>query len=201
MPATRKQVGAPGVQAVTISFAGFNRAWAAWIGDRLERRGVTVVQQRWDPPVEVPLEESLRDLMLSRGRVLVILSDWYFQLGPRSHDEWNRALREVVAPDPDRFAAVSVTTSALPGATSVLGAADLTNVGADEAERRLLNRLGLPTDPLPESVETGQGPGTRQTPPRCGAGCRAATPGSPAGRNCSARRTGPSRTPDPVPES
>lgn len=146
------------MQAVTISFAGFNRAWAAWIGDRLERRGVTVVQQRWDPPVEVPLEESLRDLMLSRGRVLVILSDWYFQLGPRSHDEWNRALREVVAPDPDRFAAVSVTTSALPGATSVLGAADLTNVGADEAERRLLNRLGLPTDPLPESVETGQGP-------------------------------------------
>ncbi|MER6105455.1 FxSxx-COOH system tetratricopeptide repeat protein [Streptomyces sp. NPDC001832] len=156
MPGTRKQVEATGAQTVTISFAGFNRAWAAWIGDRLERRGVTVVQQRWDPPVEDPLEESLRDLTLSRGRVLVILSDWYFQLGPRSHDEWNRALREVVAPDPDRFAAVCVTTSALPGATSVLGAADLTNVGADEAERRLLARLGLPTDPLPESVEVRQ---------------------------------------------
>ncbi|MEU6012900.1 FxSxx-COOH system tetratricopeptide repeat protein [Streptomyces sp. NPDC047515] len=158
MPGTRKQVGATGTQTVTISSAGFNRAWAAWIADRLERRGVTVVQQRWDPPVEIPLEESLRDLTLSRGQVLVILSDWYFQLGPRSHDEWNRALREVVAPDPDRFAAVSVTTSALPGATSVLGAADLTNVGADEAERRLLTRLGLPTDPLPASAETRPGP-------------------------------------------
>ncbi|MFJ1614977.1 MULTISPECIES: FxSxx-COOH system tetratricopeptide repeat protein [unclassified Streptomyces] len=158
MPGTRKQVGATGAQTVTISFAGFNRAWSAWIGDRLERRGVTVVQQRWDPPVEVPLEESLRDLTLSRGRVLVLLSDWYFQLGPRSHDEWNRALREVVAPDPDRFAAVCVTTSALPGATSVFGAADLTNVGADEAERRLLVRLGLPADPLPESVEARPGP-------------------------------------------
>lgn len=146
------------MQTVTISFAGFNRAWAAWIADRLERRGVTVVVQRWDPPVEVPLEESLRDLTLSRGRVLVILSDWYFQLGPRSHDEWNRALREVVAADPDRFAAVSVTTSALPGATSVFGAADLTNVGADEAERRLLVRLGLPTEPLSEPVAAGQGP-------------------------------------------
>lgn len=158
MPGTRKQVGATGAQTVTISSAGFNRAWAAWIADRLERRGVTVVQQRWDPPVEIPLEESLRDLTLSRGQVLVILSDWYFQLGPRSHDEWNRALREVVAPDPDRFAAVSVTTSALPGATSVLGAADLTNVGADEAERRLLTRLGLPTDPLPASAEARPGP-------------------------------------------
>ncbi|WP_406383877.1 FxSxx-COOH system tetratricopeptide repeat protein [Streptomyces sp. NBC_01618] len=157
MPGTRKQVGATGAQTVTISFAGFNRAWAAWIADRLERRGVTVVQQRWDPPVELPLEEALRDLTLSRGRVLVVLSDWYFQLGPRSHDEWSRALREVVAPDPDRFAAVSVTTSALPGATSVLGAADLTNVGADEAERRLLVRLGLDADPLPHSAETGPG--------------------------------------------
>ncbi|MGW3740583.1 FxSxx-COOH system tetratricopeptide repeat protein [Streptomyces sp. NPDC005146] len=158
MPGTRKQVGATGVQTVTISFAGFNRAWAAWIGDRLERRGVTVVQQRWDPPVDVPLEESLRDLTLARGLVLVILSDWYFQLGPRSHDEWNRALREVVAPDPDRFVAVSVTTSALPGATSVFGAADLTNVGADEAERRLLARLGLPADPPPETAAARPGP-------------------------------------------
>ncbi|NED15278.1 FxSxx-COOH system tetratricopeptide repeat protein [Streptomyces sp. SID9124] len=151
MPGTRKPVGVTGANTVTISFAGFNRAWAAWIADRLERRGVTVVQQRWDPPVSIPLEESLRDLTLARGRVLVVLSDWYFQLGPRSHDEWNRALRSEVAPDPDRFAAVCVTTSALPGATSAFGAADLTNVGAAEAERRLLVRLGLPSDPLPEA--------------------------------------------------
>ncbi|MFI6965441.1 TIR domain-containing protein, partial [Streptomyces sp. NPDC050255] len=158
MPGTRKQVGAIGAQTVTLSFAGFNRAWAAWIADRLERRGVTVVQQRWDPQVELPLEDALQDLTLARGRVLVLLSDWYFQLGPRSHEEWNRALREVVAPDPDRFAAVSITTSALPGATSVFGAADLTNVGAVEAERRLLVRLGLPTTALPESTESRTGP-------------------------------------------
>ncbi|OKJ77807.1 FxSxx-COOH system tetratricopeptide repeat protein [Streptomyces sp. CB02460] len=155
MPGTRKPVGVTGANTVTISFAGFNRAWAAWIADRLERRGVEVVQQRWDPPVSIPLEESLRDLTLARGRVLVILSDWYFQLGPRSHDEWNRALRSEVAPNPDRFAAVCVTTSALPGATSALGAADLTNVGAEEAERRLLVRLGLPTDPLPDGTPAG----------------------------------------------
>ncbi|MFC9651284.1 FxSxx-COOH system tetratricopeptide repeat protein [Streptomyces sp. NPDC056937] len=153
MPGARRPVGATGTQAVTISFAGFNRAWAAWIGDRLQRRGLPVVYQRWDPPVELSLEEGLEDLLLAPGPVLVILSDWYFQLGPRSHDEWNRALRQVVAAQPDRFAAVTVTTSALPGATAVFAAADLTTVGASEAERRVLARLGLPTDPLPDLGE------------------------------------------------
>ncbi|MFE2843471.1 FxSxx-COOH system tetratricopeptide repeat protein [Streptomyces scopuliridis] len=158
MPGARKPVAATGTQAVTISFAGFNRAWAAWIGDRLQRRGLSVVYQRWDPPVETSLEESLEDLLLAPGPVLVILSDWYFQLGPRSHDEWNRALRQVVAAQPDRFAAVTVTTSALPGATTVFAAADLTTVGESEAERRVLVRLGLPTDPLPDLGETRSGP-------------------------------------------
>ncbi|MEY2246665.1 FxSxx-COOH system tetratricopeptide repeat protein [Streptomyces sp. BF23-18] len=140
-------------QTVTISFAGFNRAWAAWIGDRLERRGHRVVYQRWDAPAEVPLVDLLRDLTLAQGRILIIVSEWYFQLGPRTYEEWNAALREVVAPDPSRFAAVSVTNSTLPTATTVLGAVDLNNMGADEAERRVLDRLDLSSDPLPESVE------------------------------------------------
>ncbi|MET7857122.1 FxSxx-COOH system tetratricopeptide repeat protein [Streptomyces sp. NPDC005318] len=158
MPLASKQVEASGTQSVTISFAGFNRAWAAWIGDRLERRGVHVVYQRWDPQDDATLEESLQDLMLAPGRILVVLSEWYFQLGPRSHDEWNRALRHVVAVDRERFAAVSLTTSALPAAASVFGAADLTNVGAAEAERRMLVSLSLPTDPLPDQADTRPGP-------------------------------------------
>lgn len=146
-------------QTVTISFAGFNRAWAAWIGDRLERRGHRVVYQRWDSPAEVPLVDLLRDLKLAQGRILIIVSEWYFQLGPRTHDEWNTALREVVAPDPTRFAAVSVTTSPLPAATVALAAVELNNMGADEAERRVLDRLDLPAEPLPDSAE-----GVRQGP-------------------------------------
>ncbi|MFE9818160.1 FxSxx-COOH system tetratricopeptide repeat protein [Streptomyces sp. NBC_00236] len=142
---------------VTVSFAGSNRAWVAWIADRLERRGVNVSHQRWNPPAELPLADALRDLTLSPGRVLLLLSERYFQLGPRSHGEWDRALREVVAPDPDRFAAVSVTTAPLPGAASLLNAADLTGVGADEGERRLLERLGLPTTPLPDEAEARMG--------------------------------------------
>ncbi|MCX4971462.1 FxSxx-COOH system tetratricopeptide repeat protein [Streptomyces sp. NBC_00620] len=146
-------------QTITISFAGFNRAWAAWIGDRLERRGHRVVYQRWDSPAEVPLVDLLRDLTLAKGRILIVVSEWYFQLGPRTHDEWNTALREIVAPDPTRFAAVSVTTSQLPSATTVLGAVELNNMGAEEAERRVMDRLDLPADPVPESAE-----GARQGP-------------------------------------
>ncbi|MEE1666398.1 FxSxx-COOH system tetratricopeptide repeat protein [Streptomyces sp. WAC07094] len=141
-----------GARTVTISFAGFNRAWAAWIGDRLERRGLRVVYLRWDSPAEIPLEDCLRDLKLAEGRILMVVSEWYFQLGPRTYEEWNAALRNVVAPDPSRFAAVSVTTSPVPTAAAVLAAADLTNMGPDEAERRLLDRLDVPADPLPDSA-------------------------------------------------
>jgi tetratricopeptide (TPR) repeat protein len=133
-------------QTVTISFAGFNRAWAAWIGDRLERRGLRVVYLRWDAPPDQSLAGLLRDLMLAEGRTLILVSEWYFQLGPRTHEEWNAALREVVAPDPSRFAAVSVTNTSVPSATAVLAPVDLTNMGADEAERRLLDRLDVPLD-------------------------------------------------------
>ncbi|MGX5187562.1 FxSxx-COOH system tetratricopeptide repeat protein [Streptomyces avermitilis] len=143
-------------QTVTISFAGFNRAWAAWIGDRLERRGHHVVYLRWDAPPEVPLADLLHDLKLSPGRILIVVSEWYFQLGPRTYDEWNAALREVVAPDPQRFAAVSVTTAPVPTATAVLAAMDLTRLGAEEAERRLLDRLDMLGDPLLDSVDGGR---------------------------------------------
>ncbi|MCX5368018.1 FxSxx-COOH system tetratricopeptide repeat protein [Streptomyces sp. NBC_00015] len=146
-------------EAVTIHFAGFNRAWAAWIGDRLERRGVRVVFLRWDSPADVPLVDLLRDLKLAEGRILILVSEWYFQLGPRTHEEWNVALREVVAPDPSRFVAVSVTAAPVPSATAVLAPVNLTNMGAEEAERRLLDRLDLPYDASAQQPEDlGRGP-------------------------------------------
>ncbi|MDG9716557.1 FxSxx-COOH system tetratricopeptide repeat protein [Streptomyces sp. DH24] len=163
MSGARKPVGSTergaARQTVTIHYAGFNRAWAAWIGDRLERRGLRVVHLRWESPADVPLVDLLRDLRLAEGRILIVVSEWYFQLGPRTHEEWNTALREVVAPDPSRFAAVSVTTATVPSAAAVLAPVDLTNMGAEEAERRLLDRLDLPSEPLPETTaESRRGP-------------------------------------------
>ncbi|MEU9386135.1 FxSxx-COOH system tetratricopeptide repeat protein [Streptomyces sp. NPDC048279] len=145
-------------QTVTISFAGFNRAWAAWIGDRLERRGVRVVYVRWDSPAEETLVDLLRGLSLAEGRVLILVSERYFQLGPRTFEEWNAALREVVGPDPAKFAAVSVTNASVPAAIAVLAPVDLTNMGADEAERRLLDRLDLQADGRPAADPGTRGP-------------------------------------------
>ncbi|MBK3565792.1 FxSxx-COOH system tetratricopeptide repeat protein [Streptomyces sp. MBT62] len=157
MSGTRTPVGPVGgravKQTVTISFAGFNRAWAAWIGDRLERRGHRVVFARWDAPPEIPLVDLLESLKLAPGRVLIVVSKWYFQLGPRTYEEWNAALRQVVAPDPAKFAAVSVDSDRVPTATAVLAALDLSNVGANEAERRLLDRLDMLGEPLIESAD------------------------------------------------
>ncbi|KPI18653.1 TIR protein [Actinobacteria bacterium OK074] len=141
-----------GRQIVTISFAGFDRAWATWIGHRLERRGHRVVQQRWDAPADTPLQEALRDLLLAPGPVLLLLSDQYLRLGTRTLDEWSTALREVVAPNAERVAAVTVTSSVPSATATLLDAVALHEAGAEEAERRLLDRLDLPADPVPDSV-------------------------------------------------
>ncbi|HEY5836580.1 FxSxx-COOH system tetratricopeptide repeat protein [Streptomyces sp.] len=148
---------------VTISFAGYNRAWAAWIASRLERHGHQVALQRWDISPGDTVLQGLQDLLLSEGRVLIVLSEWYFRLGPRSHEEWNIALREIVPANSDRFAAVSVTPAAMPGAVASLGAADLWGMGAAEAERRLLSRLGI-TPARSSSLDTLAGAGGPRFP-------------------------------------
>ncbi|MEV0220151.1 FxSxx-COOH system tetratricopeptide repeat protein [Streptomyces sp. NPDC050704] len=155
-PTTTRPATRTGRQTVTISFAGLNRAWAAWIRDRLERHGHRAVYQRWNPPPGTRLEESLRDLLLAPGPVLLVISDWYLQQGSHTPAEWADALRQVVAPDEHRFVAVSVAPSAPPTATAVLDAVELTGVDADEAERRLLARLGLPFVPVPESDQAAR---------------------------------------------
>jgi tetratricopeptide (TPR) repeat protein len=143
MPGGRGSAAAIARGPVTISFAGYNRAWASWIASRLERHGVQVVLQRFDITPQTSIEQALDDLLLSEGRVLIVLSEWYFRLGPRSHEEWNAALRRVVPANSERFAAVSVTPAALPTAVAALGAADLWGLGAYVAERRMLGRLGI----------------------------------------------------------
>lgn len=153
-------VSGAGQGPVTISYAGYNRTWAAWAASRLERLGHRVALQRWDISPGDSVERALRDLLLAEGRVLIVLSEWYFRLGNRTHDEWNDALRSVVPGNADRFAAVSVTPAALPSATVSLAAADLWGLGAAEAERRLLDRLGLSPARDRSAADTLGGAGT-----------------------------------------
>ncbi len=141
---------------LTVSYVAYNRAWANWIVDRLERRGVPVVAQRWDIAPGDTVERGLRDLLLPGGRVLLVLSDWYFQLGPRSSEEWNAALRAVLPEHGDRFTAVAITPGRLPDAAAALSPADLWDLGAEEAERLLLLRCGIdPDDPVADPPRRG----------------------------------------------
>ncbi|MFF4754783.1 FxSxx-COOH system tetratricopeptide repeat protein [Streptomyces sp. NPDC001270] len=129
--------------SVTIVFSGANRPWAAWIAQCLERHGHRITLQHWDPPHQVPLEDSLGDLLRSSVRVLLVLNDGFFEIGPRPAGEWDAVLRGFVAAHSDRFAAVSLTNRALPPATAVLEPAGLWGLSEEEAEDRLLSRLGL----------------------------------------------------------
>ena len=128
---------------VLVVFPGYHRPWAAWINQRLEAQGVRATLQRWDPPREVALEDSLDDLLLARGQVLLVLNDWFFELGPRPAGEWNDVLRGFVAAHADRFAAVNLTNRPLLPATAVLEPVSLWGVGEEEAEARLFSRLGI----------------------------------------------------------
>ncbi|GAU65434.1 hypothetical protein SSP35_01_07750 [Streptomyces sp. NBRC 110611] len=138
--------GAAAAQAhITISYAGFARPWAAWISHQLEQQGHGTTLLRWDPHVDTELAEELTGLLAAEGRLLMVLDDWYFRLGPKTPDEWTAALREVVPVHADRFAAVSVATQSLPATASLLRPADLRDLDSREAVRRLLQRLGLGT--------------------------------------------------------
>lgn len=143
---------APEPEHVVVVFPGYHRSWASWLAQRLESYGRRVTLQRWDPDREYPLEEALGDLLLARGRVLLVLSDWFFQIGPRREGEWNSVLRHFVAASAERFAAVNLTNRTLLPATAVLEPVDLWGVGEAEAERRLTARLGIAPGQSPQPV-------------------------------------------------
>ncbi|MFI1939178.1 FxSxx-COOH system tetratricopeptide repeat protein [Streptomyces purpureus] len=142
---------------ITISHAGSSRPWAAWISHQLEQQGLSTSMLRWDPAVETTLVEALTGLLDGPGRVLLVLDDWYFGLGPRPAAEWAEALREVVPPNADRFAAVNVATGALPTTAAALGPVNLLGLDAREARRRLLRRLSV-EQPRPTDDTDGSSP-------------------------------------------
>ncbi|TVZ87412.1 MULTISPECIES: FxSxx-COOH system tetratricopeptide repeat protein [unclassified Streptomyces] len=146
--------GATAPEHFLVVFPGYHRSWAAWIAQCLERHGHRATLQRWDPPRETALEDSLGDLLLSSGRVLLVLNDWFFELGPRPAGEWNDVLRGFVAAHADRFAAVNLTNRPLLPATAVLEPASLWGLGEEAAEDRLLSRLGLERRRSPRASAT-----------------------------------------------
>ncbi|MEW1641049.1 MULTISPECIES: FxSxx-COOH system tetratricopeptide repeat protein [unclassified Streptomyces] len=161
---TDKSKGAESHEHFTISYAGFNRPWATWIAHQLEQLGHETTLLRWDPPRRMSLAEALRSLLQAPGRVLLVLDDWYFSLGPRTDAEWTQALHEVVPPHVDRFSAVSVATRALPATAAPLRPVDLRDLDSREARRRILRRLDLDATISPGPV-SGTAPRFPNDPP------------------------------------
>ncbi|MCX4814637.1 FxSxx-COOH system tetratricopeptide repeat protein [Streptomyces sp. NBC_01239] len=161
---TDKSKGAESHEHFTISYAGFNRPWATWIAHQLEQLGHETTLLRWDPPRRMSLAEALRNLLQAPGRVLLVLDDWYFSLGPRTDAEWTQALHEVVPPHVDRFSAVSVATRALPATAAPLRPVDLRDLDSREARRRILRRLDLDATISPGPV-SGTAPRFPNDPP------------------------------------
>lgn len=135
---------------VTVSYAGFNRPWASWIVHQLRARGLRATAVRWNPRVDVPFEEEFRALLAVEGRILLVLDNWYFKLGPIAEEDWQRALSELVPPDADRIAAVSLATQEVPDSVALLHPVDLHDLDQHEAVRRLLRRLAI--DPARPAV-------------------------------------------------
>ncbi|MEU0742485.1 FxSxx-COOH system tetratricopeptide repeat protein [Streptomyces sp. NPDC006134] len=146
--------GAVASEHFLVVFPGYHRSWAAWLAQCLERHGHRATLHRWDPPRQVPLEDSLEDLLLSSGRILLVLDDWFFELGPRPAGEWNDVLRGFVAAHADRFTAVNLTNRPLLPATAVLEPASLWGLSEAGAEERLLSRLGLERRRIPKNLTT-----------------------------------------------
>lgn len=157
--------GAESHEHFTISYAGFNRPWATWIAHQLEQLGHETTLLRWDPPLRMRLADALRNLLQAPGRVLLILDDWYFSLGPRSDAEWTEALHEVVPAHVDRFSAVSVATRALPATAAPLRPVDLRDLDSREARRRILRRLDFEASAEPVAPSGAAAPRFPNDPP------------------------------------
>ncbi|MEV5527466.1 FxSxx-COOH system tetratricopeptide repeat protein [Streptomyces prunicolor] len=147
----------------TISYAGFNRPWATWIARQLEELGHETTLLVWDPPSGMSISDALRDLLRSPGRVLLVLDDRSFSLGPRADTDWAQVLHEVVPPRGGRLSAVSVATQALPAAAP-LRPIGLRDLDAREARHRILRRLDLDATTVPGPV-SGSAPRFPNDPP------------------------------------
>ncbi len=149
----------------TISHAGYSRPWATWIAHQFEELGHQTSLLRWDPPLGQSLTEALRGLLSAPGRVLLVLDDWYFELGPRTDAEWTEALGEVVPGNVERFAAVSLAARALPTTAVPLRPVDLLDLDQAEARRRVLRRAGIDPATEPDGDSSARAPRFPNDPP------------------------------------
>ncbi|MEU9789569.1 FxSxx-COOH system tetratricopeptide repeat protein [Streptomyces sparsogenes] len=136
--------------SVTVTYAGPNRPWAAWVGRRLEAAGVAreeITLRRWDPAAEpsVGLDRAMADLLGDDSFHVLLLSEHFFALdSARTEEEWEAALGSAgVRRRAERMAAFVVSGHPLPLVVARLGAVGLMGADEEECEWRLLRALGV----------------------------------------------------------
>ncbi|MGY0058503.1 FxSxx-COOH system tetratricopeptide repeat protein [Streptomyces sp. LZ34] len=146
--------GLPGHLPVTVTYAGPNRPWAAWVAQRLEASGVAreeVTIRRWDPAAEpsLDLDRAVSELLTDDAFHLLLLSEHFFAVdSARTGEEWEAALGSAgVRRRADRIAAFVVSGHPLPVVVARLGAVGLLGVDEEECEWRLLRALGVSAAP------------------------------------------------------
>ncbi|MCW8381517.1 FxSxx-COOH system tetratricopeptide repeat protein [Streptomyces justiciae] len=153
-----------GPQHFLVSYVGYDRTWAGWLGHRLEEHGHRVTLRPLDPQASATLTDALADLGRASGKVIMVLSDRYFGRGGHTTQQWNEALAAVTEREPGRYVGVTLTSGTTPGAAAALEPVELWGIDAREAEYRVLRRLGLPVERL--GVSTGRhGPRFPNDPP------------------------------------
>ncbi|MEV6782992.1 FxSxx-COOH system tetratricopeptide repeat protein [Streptomyces sp. NPDC051098] len=149
---------------IVLSHAGFDRSWAAWITDQLQRAGHRVTARLWNPDPSRPLPDLLEDLLDTADRTLLLIGATYCGLGGRSDQEWGSALRTCAADHPGRLAAVVVDAGEQPPVTPALPVADLRRTGEQEARRRLFGLFDVSLS-RPDEDTAGHGMRYPDTPP------------------------------------
>jgi tetratricopeptide (TPR) repeat protein len=151
-------------QHFLVSYVGYDRTWARWIGHRLEEHGHRITLRPLDPLASATLTDALTDLGRASGKVIMVLSERYFSRGGHTTAQWNEALGAVTERHPGRYVGVSLTSGSTPGASAALEPVELWGIDAREAEFRVLRRLGLPVEHL--GVSSGRrGPRFPNDPP------------------------------------
>ncbi|MFF0743895.1 FxSxx-COOH system tetratricopeptide repeat protein [Streptomyces sp. NPDC004111] len=149
----------PSPQHVAVVYAGQSQSWADWMKYQLSRAEVRPKLVRWDPLHRTADTHALTELLdaPTRGRVLIVVDDWFLRLPQDRQDAWGEVLREVVPRYGARISAVTVTAATLPSAADPLSPTRLRGLGPAEARRRLLATAGVrPGGGAP--VDLGRGP-------------------------------------------
>ncbi|MEU1616187.1 FxSxx-COOH system tetratricopeptide repeat protein [Streptomyces sp. NPDC005722] len=143
-------------EAVFVSYAGPDRAWAEWAAWHLREAGHRVELDVWDWRTGDDFVERMNDALARATAVVALFSTHYFDRERWTTEEW----RSVVA---RRERLVPVTIEPLPGADvpAILAGIirkDLHGLDEPAARAALLDAVTGPTGPLAEPAFPGESP-------------------------------------------